>query len=201
MVEQVKVTESAFELASRIIAAGGDKHYIDLNPTWRGKVLAELIQKKVAQRKGHGKGQFGAPGSVRVLVPANKLGRVASRAPRKKSVDEAGALGTKTAATSEVLQFGALERFVSDFKARVVELMGPRKKEADEKVAQAKKDVAAANDEHAEWAAVRKLQDALDERTRLASAVEREVARTHKRGEYSDALTPVVNAMLGSERP
>ena len=146
MVQQVKITESAFELASKISAAGGDKSYIELNPAWRGKALGELIQKKVAQRKGHGKGQFGAPGTVRLLVPTNKLAMVASRAPRKKSVDEAGAPGTKTAPLSEVLQLGALERFVSDFKARVAELMGPRKKEADEKVAQAKKDVADAKD-------------------------------------------------------
>jgi hypothetical protein len=197
MVEQVKITESAFELASMISAAGGDKHYVDLNRTWRGKALAELIQKKVAQRKGHGKGQFGAPGTIRLLVPTNKLARVASRAPRKKSVDEAGAPGTKTTPVSEALQLGALERFVSDFKARVTELMGPRKKEADEKVAHAKKAVADAKDEQAEKAAARALQDALDERTRLASAVEREVARSYKRGEYSDALTPIVNAMLG----
>jgi hypothetical protein len=196
MVQQVKITESAFELASRISAAGGDKNYIDLNPAWRGKALAELIQKRVAQRKGHGKGQFGAPGTVRLLVPTNKLARAATRTPRTKSV-EAEAPSTKTAPPSEVLQLGALERFVLDFKARVVEIMGTRRKEADDKVAQAKKDVAAANDEQAEKAAARKLQEALDERTRLASAVEREVALSYKRGEYSDTLTPVVNAMLG----
>jgi hypothetical protein len=107
------------------------------------------------------------------------------------------AIPAKTAPPTEVLQLGALERFVSDFKARVLEIMGTRKKEADDKVAQAKKDVAAADDEHAEKVAARKLQDALDERTRLASAVEREAALSYKRGEYSDALTPVVNAMLG----
>jgi hypothetical protein len=199
--KKVKLAPDSYNLAKTLFEAGADKRKIPVRPEWRGPALNDLVNiKRIAKRHDAGKGKNGAPGAISLEIKSFDL--LEQKAPALTRVTAPRARRDVDALPSfrQAVSLEALETFIANFKAQVVERSGDREREVDAQIAAAKSAVVSAKTPDEDNTAHVMLGNALRAKQQLQKSVRQEVLKSMKSADPSSHLQPIYDVMIEPER-